>query len=87
MVAYFDHLNILINNAGLVAIGQIDATLDTSSFDRQQSVKFTGAIAACEASRVMTDGGRIISMSSGIATRVGGSGIADYASTKAAIEG
>ncbi len=35
----------------------------------------------------MTDGGRIISMSSGIATRVGSPGMADYASTKAAIEG
>jgi 3-oxoacyl-[acyl-carrier protein] reductase len=35
----------------------------------------------------MGDGGRIISMSSGAATRVGWPGLADYASTKAAVEG
>jgi 3-oxoacyl-[acyl-carrier protein] reductase len=76
------------NNAGLFAVGPVDATLDTSSFDRQQSVNVTGVIAGLRAaSRVMTDGGRIISMSSGTATRVGGPGMADYASTKAAIEG
>jgi 3-oxoacyl-[acyl-carrier protein] reductase len=34
----------------------------------------------------MGDGGRIISMSSGAATRVGWPGLADYASTKAAVE-
>jgi 3-oxoacyl-[acyl-carrier protein] reductase len=39
------------------------------------------------ASRVMTDGGGIVSMPSGIATRVGGPSMADCASTKAVIEG
>jgi NAD(P)-dependent dehydrogenase (short-subunit alcohol dehydrogenase family) len=36
---------------------------------------------------IMGDGGRIISMSSGAATRVGWPGLADYASTKVAVEG
>jgi 3-oxoacyl-[acyl-carrier protein] reductase len=36
---------------------------------------------------IMGDGGRIIFMSSGAATRVGWPGLADYASTKAAVEG
>jgi NAD(P)-dependent dehydrogenase (short-subunit alcohol dehydrogenase family) len=88
VAAHFGGLDILVNNAGLFAIGPIDATLDTSSFDRQQSVNVTGVIAGIRAaSRVMIDGGRIISMSSGVATRVGVPGMADYASTKAAIEG
>ena len=34
----------------------------------------------------MGDGGRIISLSSGAATRVGWRGLADYASTKAAVD-
>jgi 3-oxoacyl-[acyl-carrier protein] reductase len=34
----------------------------------------------------MGDGGRIISLSSGAATRVGWPGLADYASTKAAVD-
>jgi 3-oxoacyl-[acyl-carrier protein] reductase len=88
VVAHFGRLDILVNNAGLFAVGPIDATLDASSFDRQQSVNVTGVIAGIRAaSRVMSDGARIISMSSGIATRVGAPGMADYASTKAAIEG
>ena len=88
VVAHFGRLDILVNNAGLFAVGPIDTTLDTRSFDRQQSVNVTGVIAGIRAaSRVMTDGGRIISMSSGSATRVGSPGMADYASTKAAIEG
>jgi 3-oxoacyl-[acyl-carrier protein] reductase len=40
-----------------------------------------------EASRVMGDGGRIISISSCIALRTAGPGVADYAATKRAIEG
>lgn len=87
VVARFGKLDILVNNAGVFAVGPID-TIDTTSFDRQQAVNVNGVIAGIRAaSRVMSDGGRIISMSSGIPTRVGGLGMADYASTKAAVEG
>lgn len=88
VVERFGKLDILVNNAGLFAVGTIDATTDTSAFDRQQAVNVTGVIAGIRAaSRILPEGGRIITMSSGIPTRVGGPGMADYASTKAAIEG
>jgi 3-oxoacyl-[acyl-carrier protein] reductase len=87
VVADYGRLDILVNNAGIFALGMVDTT-DTSSFDRQQAVNVAGVIAGIRAaSRVMGEGGRIISMSSGIPTRVGGPGMADYASTKAAVEG
>lgn len=61
---------------------------DTTTLDRMHVVNVGGAIAAIRAAaRVMADGGRIIAMSSVAATRVGAAGLADYASTKAAIEG
>ena len=88
VAAKLGRLDILVNNAGLFAVGTVDATLDTHAFDRQQAVNVTGVIASIRAaSRIMGDGGRIISMSSGAATRVGWPGLADYASTKAAVEG
>jgi NAD(P)-dependent dehydrogenase (short-subunit alcohol dehydrogenase family) len=88
VVAAFGRLDILVNNAGLLAMGPVDTTLDTSAFDRQQAVNITGVIAAIRAaSRVMGNGGRIISMSSGSATRTSWPGFADYTATKAAIEG
>jgi len=88
VAAKFGRLDILVNNAGLFAVGTVDATLDTHAFDHQQAVNVTGVIAGIRAaSRIMGDGGRIISMSSGAATRVGWPGLADYASTKAAVEG
>lgn len=88
VAAKLGRLDILVNNAGLFAVGTVDATLDTHAFDRQLAVNVTGVIASIRAaSRIMGDGGRIISMSSGAATRVGWPGLADYASTKAAIEG
>lgn len=87
VVAKFGKLDILVNNAGQFAVGTVD-TIDTGAFDQQQAVNVTGVIAGIRAAaRVMGDGGRIISMSSGIPTRVGGPGMADYASTKAAVEG
>ena len=88
VAATLGRLDILVNNAGLFAVGTVDATLDTHGFDRQQAVNVNGVIASIRAaSRIMGDGGRIISMSSGAATRVGWPGLADYASTKAAVEG
>ena len=88
VAAQLGRLDILVNNAGVFAVGTVDATLDIHAFDRQQAVNVTGVIASIRAaSRIMGDGGRIISMSSGAATRAGWPGLADYASTKAAVEG
>ena len=88
VVAKFGRLDILVNNAGVFEYGTIDGTAETGGFDRQLAINIGGVIAAIRAAaRVMGEGGRIISMSSGLATRVGGPGMADYAATKAAIEG
>jgi 3-oxoacyl-[acyl-carrier protein] reductase len=84
----FGRLDILVNNAGVFETGMIDATLDTSSFARQVRINYEAVVTAIrEASRIMSEGGRIISLSSGLALRVGWPGLADYSATKRAIEG
>lgn len=88
VVSTFGKLDILVNNAGVFETGSIIETLETDRFDRQVAINLSGVITGIrEASRVMTDGGRIVSMSSGLASLVGVPGLADYAATKAAIEG
>lgn len=88
VVSTFGKLDILVNNAGVFETGSIIETLETDRFDRQVAINMGGVITGIrEASRVMTDGGRIVSMSSGLAALVGVPGLADYAATKAAIEG
>lgn len=84
----FGGLDILVNNAGVFTSGTIHETPETSAFEHQFAVNVNGVLTAIRvASRLMNDGGRIISMSSGIANRVSGPGRADYAASKAAVEG
>ncbi len=88
VVKKFGKLDILVNNAGIFEIGPIDSTTDTSGFARQYLINYVAVVAAIrEASRVMGSGGRIISISSGLALRAAGPGFADYSATKRAIEG
>ena len=88
VAARFGGLDILVNNAGVFSVGMIDQTEDASAFDRQFAINVQGVITAIRAaSRIMRDGGRIISISSAIPTRVGGPGMADYSASKAAVEG
>ncbi|WP_295994076.1 SDR family oxidoreductase [Rugamonas sp.] len=88
VVRTFGKLDILVNNAGVFETGSIVDTTDTSRFDRQVAINFGGVVAGIRAaSRVMGEGGRIVSMSSGLAALAGGPGMADYIATKAAIEG
>jgi len=84
-------LDILVNNA---AIGDgsgrtvDDPEADTAGLDRQHATNYFGPIALIRAaSRVMRDGGRIINIGSGIGTRTGAPGFADYAATKAGLTG
>jgi NAD(P)-dependent dehydrogenase (short-subunit alcohol dehydrogenase family) len=59
-----------------------------AEFDRQYAVNVGGVVAAIRAaSKVMSEGGRIISVGSGLATRAGYPGLADYTATKSAIVG
>ncbi|WP_295993803.1 SDR family oxidoreductase [Rugamonas sp.] len=81
-------LDILVNNAGVFETGSIVDTLDTTRFDRQIAINYGAVVAAIRAaSRVMGNDGRIVSMSSGLTNQTGSAGVADYAASKAAIEG
>lgn len=83
-------IDILVNNAAIALQGvRIDeAAYDVAAMDRQWTVNVAGVIANIRAAAPrLPDGGRIISIGSGLASRVGWPGAADYAATKAAIAG
>jgi 3-oxoacyl-[acyl-carrier protein] reductase len=85
----FGRLDILVNNAGVAASAAVDdANADTNALARQEAINVHGVVTAIRtASRLMGDGGRIVTIGSGIATRASFPGLADYAATKAAIVG
>jgi 3-oxoacyl-[acyl-carrier protein] reductase len=85
----FGRLDILVNNAGVVASAPVDdANADTNALTRQDAVNVHGVITAIRtASKLMGDGGRIVTIGSYIAARASFPGLADYAATKAAIVG
>ena len=90
VIAHFGRLDILVNNAAVVAKGQTvdDPDLDTEALDRQWQINVMGAIATTRAaSQVLSDGGRIIFIGSLNGTHALIPGVADYAGTKAAING
>jgi 3-oxoacyl-[acyl-carrier protein] reductase len=88
VVKRFGKLDILVNNAGVFETGTVAETTDTSGFERQQRINYEAVVTAIrEASKVMGDGGRIISVSSALALRSTWPGLADYSATKRAVEG
>ncbi|WP_434388345.1 SDR family NAD(P)-dependent oxidoreductase [Melittangium boletus] len=90
VVSRFGKLDILVNNAAIVVKGQSvdDPALDTAALDRQWQINVLGAIATTRAAAaVIPDGGRIIFIGSLNGTRSLVPGVADYAGTKAAING
>jgi len=90
VVETFGKLGILVNNAAVAWQGKTidDPEIDNAAMDRQWAINTTGVIANIRAaSIVMTEGGRIISVGSGLGTRVAFPGTTDYAATKAAIVG
>src|SRR6202040_831 len=86
---HFGRLDILVNNAGVVVNGAVDdANSDTAALARQDAINVHGVITAIRAaSKLMGEGGRIVTIGSGIATRASFPGLADYAATKAAVVG
>lgn len=90
VISQFGKLDILVNNAAVVAKGQLidDPALDTAALDRQWQVNVLGVIATTRAAApVIPDGGRIIFIGSLNGTRSLVPGVADYSGTKAAING
>jgi len=85
----FGRLDILVNNAGVAVSGAVgDANADTAALARQDAVNVHGVITAIRtAAQLMGEGGRIVTVGSGIAARASFPGLADYAATKAAIVG
>lgn len=88
VVAHFGGLDILVNNAAISAGGTVDdPAADTAALDRMHATNYLGVIAVIRAaSRVLRAGGRIVTVSSGVGSRVGVPGAADYAATKSGIE-
>ncbi|HEY2210346.1 MAG TPA: SDR family oxidoreductase [Bradyrhizobium sp.] len=86
---HFGRLDILVNNAAVAVNGAVDdPNSDTAAFDRQDAINVHGVVSAIRAaSKLMGEGGRIITIGSGIPTRASFPGLADYAATKAAIVG
>lgn len=83
-------IDILVNNAAIAIQGRtIDHPgYDAAAMDRQWAVNVGGVIANIRAAALrLPEGGRIISIGSGLASRTGWPGAADYAGTKAAIAG
>ncbi len=70
VVERFGKLDILINNAGVFEAGAIPDALDTSRFERQVWINYQAVVTAIrEASRVIGEGDRIITLSSALAAR------------------
>jgi NAD(P)-dependent dehydrogenase (short-subunit alcohol dehydrogenase family) len=90
VVARFGGLDVLVNNAAIGLAGKTidDPSVDTAALDRMHATNYTGVIAITRAAaKVMRDNGRIINIGSGIGSRAGLPGFADYAATKAGLTG
>ncbi len=90
VVKHFGKLDILVNNAAIVVPGKTvdDPDLDTVNLDRLWQVNVMGAVATTRAAApLISDGGRIIFIGSLNGTHSLFPGVADYAGSKAAING
>ncbi len=86
-VKKFGRLDILVNNAGLAIMAPLEQ-FSLEDFDRLVAVNVRGVfVAAQEAARHMTQGGRIITIGSTNADRMPFAGGGVYAMTKAAVAG
>jgi 3-oxoacyl-[acyl-carrier protein] reductase len=83
--AHFGHLDILVNNAG-IRISKNAADIQEEEFDRLFAINVKGPFFACQlAARRLSEGGRIINVSSAV-TRMMLPGYSIYAASKAAVD-
>jgi 3-oxoacyl-[acyl-carrier protein] reductase len=90
VVSRFGKLDILVNNAAIVVSGKKidDPDLDTAALDRMWQVNVMGPVATTRAAApVLSDGGRIIFIGSLNGSHALFPGVADYAGSKAALNG
>ena len=81
------HLDVLVNNAGIAVVMPLEQ-FSIDDFDRMVAVNVRGVfVAAQEAARHMSEGGRIITIGSVNADRMPFAGGSVYAMTKAAVAG
>jgi NAD(P)-dependent dehydrogenase (short-subunit alcohol dehydrogenase family) len=88
VVTHFGKLDILVNNAAVAWLGtRVGAdNYDAERMNQQWAINTLGVVATIRAAaKVLSNGGRIISISSGLGTRANAPGLSDYAATKAAI--
>jgi NAD(P)-dependent dehydrogenase (short-subunit alcohol dehydrogenase family) len=89
VVGHFGGLDILVNNAGVTVWAPVGSEFeDYEAFARQHMINYTSVVAAIRAAIPhLPEGGRIVSIGSGVGTRVGSPGLADYAGSKSALAG
>lgn len=87
--AAFGKIDILVNNAAIAIAGPIETAEERSAdYDRQIDVNIRAVTEAVRAiPKHMPDGGRIINIGSVGGRKIGTPYMAEYAATKAAIEG
>ena len=84
-VEHFGKLGVLVVNAGVLISGTVDQ-FAIPDFDRMLAVNVRGVFTAIHhAAPHLLDGGRIITIGSNTAERIGGPGSSVYAMTKAAV--
>jgi len=89
VAAEFGHLDILVNNAGVAVGGAVDdPNADIAALAREDAVNVHGVVTAIRtASKLMGEGGRIVTVGSMLADRASFPGLADYVASKAAVVG